>query len=284
MTKNKPALVRHNIGDNHWYELRRPDGKLEYVPGVTTAVSAGLAIPFGVAANWAAEKCAIYTAERRDFLAGLTYDETFAIVKAQAQNVTDQAAVKGKTIHAYADQLQTTGEVHLQPEHAHWAAHVELYADCLDRWEIEPAASEVPVAHTDLRWAGTTDLIARSARAVEWLNQNGGNIPPDALGIVDLKTGNKVRDKDAVQVRAYASANLAIIDGHEQPMPAVHWAGIIHVDENRAELQLIRPDRWDDVYQVWLRCLAQWQAADYKRGWLSQALETAEELDWAEAS
>lgn len=270
-------LRRNQIGDSHWYQIRDNQDRWQYAPGVTTAIAAGIAIPFGVAATWAAERCATYTADRRRLLAELTWDETFQVVKIQAQQTTEAASLKGKTIHSYAEQLQTAGQAALAAEHAQWAPHLNHYVDLLDLWEIDVHASEVPVADPDQRWAGTTDLIARSAKIARWLRTNGApHISDDDLGIIDLKTGNKVRDKDSVQVRAYAAATICHIEGVEQPMPPCRWAAVIHVDEDRAELQIVRPDRWDDLHQIWLRCLAQWQATDYKRGWLHEALATAE--------
>ena len=153
MTRPRNRLQRRNVGkDGHYYLL---DG--EYVPGVTTALGIGLGLKFDIPSGWAARICADWVIERRHLLADPTWTNTelHGMIRSAPRNTTSDAAAKGKIIHAYGEQLTTTGEVELADEHAHLAPHVEQYAMFLDRWQIETIASEVPLANTTLRYAGT---------------------------------------------------------------------------------------------------------------------------------
>lgn len=278
MTRPPNRLQRRNAGDNHWYLL---DG--EYAPGVTTALGLGLGIKFDIPSGWAARICADWVIARRHLLADDAWTDTelHGMIRSAPRNTTSDAAAKGKTIHAYGEQLNTTGEVELADEHAHLADHVDQYATFLDRWDIQTVASEVPLANTTLRYAGTADLIARSEPVVklynEWLTKGGLDpLPLDAPGTLDIKSGNAIRDKDKCQIVAYSKADIAHINGVEQAMPTTYWHGLIHVQAEYAELHLIRPSYVDQLWDLFQHALAEWHALDEKRGWISNATDNVD--------
>lgn len=271
-------LQRINNGDNHWYKI---DG--EYATGVTTALGLGLGLKFDIPSGWAARICADYVLARRHLLTDPVWTDTelHNMIRNAPRNTRDDAAVKGKIIHAYGEQLHDTGTVELEPEHAHLAAQVEQYANFLDRWEIDTIASEVPLANTTLRYAGTGDLIARSEPIVTLINQwrthaNLEPLPLDAPGIIDLKSGRDIRDKDKCQVVAYSHADLCHIDGVEQPTPTTYWHGLVHVQADYAELHLVRPSYVDRLWDLFQHALAEWHALDEKRGWISNATDNVD--------
>jgi hypothetical protein len=273
-------LKRMNIGrDGHWYKL---DG--EYAPGVTTVLGGGLAVPFGIPSSWAARLVAEFVAEHRDWLIQAP-DPRFIIegLKAIPRNNTADAALKGSTIHAYADRLKHGDPVELEPGHDEWFPHVQACATFLDDWHIDVYAAEIPLALTQLRVCGTTDLIARSPAIVEHVNRmrleaDLPALPDDALGVLDYKSGKALRDKDRVQVETYRRADLAHIDGVEQPMPALHWSGLVHVTGDGCRLELVHPAYHDPLFRLFRAALFEWQALDEKRGWIGLASRPAEEL------
>lgn len=276
MTRNR--LQRINSGDNHWYKL---DGT--YVPGVTTALGLGLGLKFDIPSGWAAKVCANFVIERRHLLADPVWTDTelHNMIRSAPRNTRDDAAVKGKIIHAYGEQLHNTGEVELADEHAHIAAQVEQYAGFLDRWQIDTVASEVPLANTTRGYAGTGDLIARSEPIVTLVNEWRAHaeldpLPLDAPGIIDLKSGKDIRDKDKCQVIAYGKADLCHIDNVEQPMPDVWWHGLVHVQAEFADLHLIRPSYEQQLWDLFNHALAEWHALDDKRGWISHATDNVD--------
>jgi hypothetical protein len=278
-------LKRKNVGrDGHWYQLLdERTGRYEYAPGVTTILGRGRGIKFDIPSGWAARICADYVVEHREWLAGAPSDaDLHDLVRSQPRNTTREAQIKGTTIHAYAETLHNEGTVELEAEHEQWAPHVEAYADCLDRWDITPTAVEIPLAHSERRWAGTSDIRAIAPRIVRLLNEWNAQagrppLPEDAPGILDIKTGKAIRDKDKVQVVAYAHADLVQIGGVEQPSEPLAWAGLIHVQEEAATLHLIRPTYWDDLYACFNNAHQQWLALDEKRGWLQHAVDNADE-------
>lgn len=279
-------VVRKNIGkDGHWYQLRDDTtGKYEYAPGVTTVLGAGLAVPFGIPSSWAARLVAEFVAEHRDWLIQAP-DPRFIIdgLKAIPRNNTADAALKGTTIHAYADRLKDGLPVELEPGHDEWFPHVEGVARFLDEWAVDVHCAEIPLALTQLRVCGTTDLLARSTPIVEQVNRMRAEVdlpelPADALGVLDYKSGKALRDKDRVQVETYRRADLAHIDGVEQAMPALHWSGLVHVTADGCQLELIHPGYHDALFRLFRAALFEWEALDEKRGWIKAASRPAEEL------
>jgi hypothetical protein len=271
-------LQRRNAGDNHWYLL---DGA--YVPGVTTALGLGLGLKFDIPSGWAARTCADWLIERRHLIADPAWTDTelHQMIRNAPRNNRDDAAAKGKVIHSYGELLHDTGEVELADKHAHLAGHINHYANFLDRWAVHAVASEVPMANTILKYAGTGDLIATSEPIVElyneWLTNTGQpTIPLDAPGILDIKSGNGIRDKDKCQVVGYDRADLCHIDGVEQDKPATYWQGLIHVRAEFAELHLIRPSYVDQLWDLFNHALAEWHALDEKRGWISHATDNVD--------
>lgn len=278
--KRVPAnqrLRRINGGFGHWYKL---DG--EYAPGVTTVLGRGLAVPFDVPSQWAARLVAEYAAEHRDWLTQAPNSQAIVeVLRAVPRNTRDEAAAKGTTVHGYAEQLHQRGTVDLADEHSHLMSHVERHADLLDQWGIETHATEVACANTQHGYAGTVDLLCTSSAIStlisELLAADGQpELPPDAIGLLDLKTGNGVRDKDHCQVEAYARCDLAHIDGAEVAMPPIGWVGIIHTQADHSTLHLAVPSYRARVWRLFLAALFEWRALDSKRGWIDHAHFTPE--------
>lgn len=279
MTLAHNRLQRRNVGANgHWYLL---DG--QYAPGVTTVLGTGLGLKFDIPSGWASRICADWVIGHRPLLADPTWTDTdlHSMIRSAPRNLTYDAQVRGTTVHQYGEHLHNYGEVELADEHAHLAPYVEQYAGFLDRWEIDPIASETPLALTDMRVAGTADLIARSTKAVElinqWRTQDGLEpLPDDAPGVLDIKTGGAIRDKDKLQIVAYGDADLCHIDGVEQPKPVTYWHALIHVQADYADLHLIRPSYEDRLRSLFATAVQQWHALDEKRGWISHATDNVD--------
>lgn len=211
-------LKRINSGTNHWYRL---DG--EYAPGVTTVLSGG--IPKPALVNWASKTCAEYVANNREWLASAPgRGEILDVVKGAPNRDRDEAGNKGTIVHDYAEQL-TNGDVTLAPEHEFLMPYVQAYAQFLDDAHIEPVATEVPMANTKLRYAGTGDLFAKSAPIATALGH-----PADSIGYVDLKTNRSgVFMEAGLQCLAYTRCDLWQPNGDDEPMPTCDWSVVVHV-------------------------------------------------------
>lgn len=219
-------LKRINSGNGHWYKL---DG--EYAPGVTTILGDGIPKPQLV--NWAANTAARYVADHRDWLVQAdTPEEIYEVVRGAHNRDRDQAANKGTIVHDYGEQL-VSGDVTLQPEHAYLLPYVEAYARFLDSVDIEPVATETPMANTTLRYAGTGDLFARCPAIVERLNlidTLGVELDPQSLGYIDLKTNRSgVFFEAGLQCIGYGRCDLWQPNGEDEEMPLVEWSVIVHV-------------------------------------------------------
>lgn len=252
-------LKRINSGRGHWYKL---DG--EYAPGVTTVLAA-LDKPW--MKPWVAGLIADYVAAQREWLVEAPDDDAIrSVLKALPNNVRNAAMLRGTEAHTHAETLLTTGTVELDP--GEQLDMVRGLAAFYETWDIEPVAVEVPCANTQHRWAGTLDLLARSAPIARHLG-----LPDAALGLIDLKSNAKaIYPESAIQVATYRLADIAHIDGTEQPMPRVDWLGLIRLTTHGAELTLVSMARADDLYRLFTAARHIWAATDHKRGWLNTVL------------
>jgi hypothetical protein len=124
----------------------------------------------------------------------------------------------------------------------------------LDEWRVRPVLVETVVAHRRYGYCGTLDLVADVPHlGKRWL--------------LDLKTGRSgIYPETALQLAAYAHAEVCIVDGQEQPMVPVDAGAAVHV---RADGYDVVPlDIGADVFNtfrhvMWLartmRAAAEWR-------------------------
>lgn len=252
-------LKRINSGRNHWYKL---DG--DYCPGVTTVLGA---LRQDWMKPWVSGLIANYVADHQAWLAEAPDPQSIStLLKALPNQVRDKAALRGTEVHNLAEQLHVAGHVDIDDDEHH--AMVAGYARFLEAWQIEPVGVEVSLCNTKHRWAGTADLIARSAPIARSLN-----LSADTVGVLDIKTSKGVYGEHAIQVAAYSRADLVHLDGVEQPMPHIDWAALVHVAPNGSTLHRVWPARIDDLYRLFTATLHCWLATDDKRGWLTTAYD-----------
>lgn len=263
-------LKRINAGRGHWYRL---DGN--YAPGVTTVLGA-LDKPW--MKPWVSGLIADYVADNRDWLRDAPdADSIRTVIRGIANNTTNAALLRGTELHTHAETLHRDGTIDLPP--GEQADMVQAVAEFLDVWQIETIGCEIPLANTAKRWAGTTDLIARSRPLARALN-----LPDDALLILDYKTNQKgIYPESALQVATYAHADIAHIAGQEQPMPRIDGCALIRVTPTGCEVVPVWPKRMPDLYRLFTAALYVWQATDHKRGWLDTVMadpaHTPEDLE-----
>lgn len=253
-------LKRINGSWGHHYKL---DG--QYVPGVTTVLGT-LDKPW--MKPWVSGLIADYVVDHRAWLVEAPDDASIrSVLKGVPNNVRNEALLRGTDLHKHAEVLQTTGIVNLD-QHDPQLPLVEAVARFLADWEIEAVAVEIPVCSTVHKWAGTTDLIARSAPLAAHYG-----LPIDALFMLDYKTNKKaIYPESGIQVAAYAAADLCHIGGQERPMLPVAACGLIRVTEAGAELVRVERSRQADLYRLFTAALHIWRATDKKRGWVDTVL------------
>jgi hypothetical protein len=197
--KPAPGLVFYP--KSHRYKL---DGA--WVPGVTTILNVldkpGLR-------KWAASSVAEYVADHRDAVEHL-YDAgrgpMVAMLKETPWQQRDDAADRGTTFHAYAEQIATGAEVDV-PEA--FVPMVEQSLDFMDRWSIDPVLIEVACASREHRYAGKLDLVAKYRHPVT--GERG-------IGIFDWKSGKRIYAACAFQLAGYGMAEFHGERGDEHSM------------------------------------------------------------------
>jgi hypothetical protein len=224
---------------SHQYRLRPlpteevPDPKHLPVKGVTTLIKggteAGALVRWApkVVAQWIHDNPQELAAMREQLVTKMLTPEAFVRQLADLPNqVRDAAALKGKDIHALAEDLQKGIEVDV-PEP--YLAKVHGYVRFLDEFDVEPILTEAPCANRTHWYAGTLDSVARF----------GPGAPAKVRGrvfILDWKTSNGVYGDTSMQLAAYRNAEAWQDPENpmaENPMPAeIDAMGVVHITDD----------------------------------------------------
>lgn len=189
-------FARRNHGSGHSYRL---DGAK--IPGVTTAIGV---LDKPALKQWAANMAANEAIRSWDELATLDVVERLDRIRYAHKNTVRKASVRGTRIHAYGQKLAHGDEVTIPDE---YAGPAQAYARFLDRWQLEPLWTELPVCHTGYRYGGTLDLIGTSPFLAD-----GAPI------LLDVKTGGVYREV-ALQLGGYRHCDLALEPAPEGTKP-----------------------------------------------------------------
>jgi hypothetical protein len=200
------------------------------VPSVTTILNEGF--PSKALIAWAARTTAGYAVDQWDELAELPVSERLRVLEKAAWAKRDAAALRGTEIHALGEMLVHGQPVEIPEQHL---GPVEAYAKFLDRFDVQPTLTECPVANPAHGWAGTPDLRAVLGGEFDYL--------------LDLKTGKGVYESHALQLAAYAHAEIYLDgDGNVRTWTRPQRVAVVHVTSDSAELLPI--DAGDRAYAV----------------------------------
>lgn len=195
----KPRFRRRNYGRNHAYYLTGDDGVERKLDGVTTLLSNGLPKPALV--NWAANVTAEYAVDHWDELAGMSLSERVKALKSAKNSARDEAAQRGTEVHDLAERIALGEEVDVPDE---IRGHVEAAVRFMDDFDIEVVLTETSCFHERAGYAGTFDLLLRSAKY------------PGRVILADWKTNRSgIFPETALQLTAYARATH-YLDGDKQ--------------------------------------------------------------------
>jgi hypothetical protein len=179
-------------------------------PSVTTILRA---FPKHALTNWAARTVAEWAWDHRDAWLGLDRAPAVDLLKREPLRQVRTAGNRGVDVHAALAELVAGGE----PEAAGYDAHLEGLRAFVADWQPEPVAVEAEVLRyrTAPVYAGSVDLVARLSDQRLWL--------------IDLKTSKGVYPDHALQLGAYACADVLVAGDTAAPMPRVQRAGLLHV-------------------------------------------------------
>lgn len=222
MTPAKHTGIRFSEG-NHRYTI---DGK--YVVSVTTALKG---IPKDrVLIRWASKLVAEYSVDHLDdvrrMLASGGRGPAVDFLRALPDQKRDTAAVRGTSVHEFAEQIIRGAEVTVPDEQV---AYVEGYLHYLEDWEPVSVHDEIAVGSREHGYAGRLDSIQ--------------DVPGLGRVIVDYKTGKGVYGEVALQVAAYRFAEFFMDGDVESPMPQVDDAYVLHIQPSEYELRPLVADR-----------------------------------------
>lgn len=217
-----PQLVVSGNGWNskRWYEL---DGK-KY-PTVTSILKA---VNKPALVGWAAKAVAEYAAANYQQVYAIAQEDPAAVVdllKGAPYRDRDKAAGLGSRVHRLLEGDGAGADKEEKP-------YVDAWKAWLESTGTEVLAQEVPVVNTTLGYGGTADLIART----------------DRIGLLDVKTGKTVADRDgqvypeiALQLAAYAAADVGL------PFP-VEAAAVLHVRPEGVQVYKVPLDGLLEVF------------------------------------
>lgn len=213
---------RNAYGIYHTYELDKVS-----VRGATTIIGAGL--PFQAGKQWAANEAANEAVNHWDEIAELPLTDRLNRIRFAYKKVSDEAKLRGTLIHTYGEILVHGGTV----EDPQYVGPAEAYAKFIDRWQIDPIATETPLANTQHKYGGTADLWCRIG------------VRDGERALVDLKSGKDAYPDVALQLAAYRYADLWQPDGPESEsddVPDVDACYVFHILTDDVQMLPVQVD------------------------------------------
>ena len=212
------------------------------VKSVTTLLAV-LAKPALVA--WAANSAADYAIDMWDDLALKTPSERRALIAGAHRRKKDRAAARGTQIHAWADALINGQPVEVPDE------HLTVVMAFADWWQASGfvavhAEAAVYAEEDDLlgcAYAGRFDMLAEHPRY--------------GVTLIDWKTGRGVYSEYAVQVAAYAAADMIQVEDPDhvgpvdQAMPHCDTLAVAHIQPDGTTLHVLDRQQQQLAYERW---------------------------------
>lgn len=203
----KTAARLHVTPKGRVYRL---DG--EEIPSVTTILNA---LPKHLT-QWAADAAANYAVDHWSELAEQPLTKRLDAIRYAHRDVVKAAALRGTQIHDYGDKLVRGETVEIPDE---YVGAAQAWARHIDRWQIEPEATEAAIVSTRHRYGGRGDLWGTVG------------VRDGARAYIDLKTGKSLYEDVVLQCAGYDGGDLWQPDGaaSEQPYEPVDLIYVAHI-------------------------------------------------------
>lgn len=178
----------------HWYTYYG-----EKLTSVTTILDKVLPKPALV--FWASKIIAEHVTKHHEQLPywydDMGEDNLIKYLKNLPLQVRDEAAMRGTKVHSIAEEKFQGTESVTASAHSELGAYAAGVDDFIRDYQPEVILTETTVAHTTHRYAGQFDLLAKIG---------------DDIAMIDVKTSKNVYSSTALQLAAYANADIYIDD------------------------------------------------------------------------
>jgi hypothetical protein len=227
---------------SHRYTL---DG--EFVPSVTAIIDAGLPKP--ALKRWGERVVAEAAVDRMDtinrILSTMGRQQAIDALAATPYEQMKTAQIRGTEVHELAENIVHGEPVPASPE---LYPYVRGYVEFLERYNVEPLATEARIANRTHWYAGTFDLLA---------------VIEDRTWLLDLKTSRSVYGETALQCAAYAEAEICIVRSELVEFPPIDAIGVVHVTEHGTRLHDLGDIK--TAHTEFLACLATYNGVRRRR-------------------
>lgn len=184
----------------------------EKVPSVTTILNV---LPKNLT-QWAADAAANYAVDHWSELSEEPLTKRLDKMRYAHRDVVSKAALRGTEIHDYGDKLVRGEQVEIPDE---YVGAAQAWARTIDKWAIEPLATEAAIANLTHGFAGRGDL---------WGTVGARD---GARCYIDLKTGKGLYESVVLQCAGYDGAEVWQPDGptSEGPYVPVDLIYVAHI-------------------------------------------------------
>jgi hypothetical protein len=239
-------LTEHTF-EVHGERDYRLDGAPPRAGSVTEIINLG--VPKQALITWASNVTAEAAVDEWDRLTELKPSERLTYLKGARSRSSDPAKLRGTQLHTLLEAI-ILGRDTPVPDDLYDAARA--LQRVVDAWQLQPIATETPVANFTYGYAGRFDLIADD---------------PTGRHIIDLKSGRDIYSDAALQLAGYRYAEAALTPtGTLTTMLAVDGARVIHVTTDSA--RIVPVDAGPKTWRTFLHAAetAKWVKAE-KAAW-----------------
>ena len=249
MTQPKIETVEVN-GKRHYIH---PNNKKIKVPSVTSVIDM---LPSHFLRDWNSKVTAQAAVHEFEYVKEMVESghshKAIEWLKSAAKRELNKAADVGDRVHNTIEQIILTGKWDVDEE---IEPYINGFYEFCDRFEPEWLFVEKPIFSLTHLYAGSFDAIVKI---------NKKNF------ILDLKTTRSgISAKVAMQLAAYANADVMFIDGNEVELPEIHAGAALWLRPEHWAFQPLRID--EDIFLTFLslRRIFEWESRQSKTAILS---------------
>lgn len=230
------SRLTFSAGAHRYWLVPEGGGKRQPVKSVTTLLKV---LAKDALVQWAANSAADYAIDNWGALEAMPASERRARIAKAPSQARNRAAAKGTQIHAWADSLMKGEPVEIPDEHL---PAVQGFLAWWERSGFTKVRAESMVWSEDdelagIGYAGTFDLLAEH--------------PRHGLTLLDLKTGKGIYSEFAVQLAAYAGAEVHVVGDADTPAPAIRTLGAVHIRPDGTTLHLLDREQRQLAHERW---------------------------------